>query len=184
MRLVEDQILHAIYARRSIRDYQERPVERASLIRLLQAAMAAPSACNLQPWEFVVVTDPVTVAQVKGTIARWGNWNAPAIIVVCGCPDLIPWSGDDGRVDCAAAIENMLLAATAMGLGTVWIGGFEPAKIRATLGIPDSIVPIGLVYVGYPEEHKEPRTQYRPDAVHWDRYDASRKPQRRDDSIF
>ena len=183
MRSNEEQVFAALYARRSIRFYQDRPVEREKLVKLLKAAMAAPSACNIQPWEFVVVTEPEAVVQIKGTIAKWGDWNAPAVIVVCSYPALIPWQGGDGKEDCAAAIENILVAATAMGLGTVWIGGFDPAVVRTTLDIPESVVPIGLVYVGYPAEEKEPRTQYLEEAVHWQKYDATRTPQPREGRI-
>ena len=175
--------LDALYARRSVRNYQARPVERKKLVTLLEAAMAAPSACNIQPWEFIVVTEPERVAAIKETITKWGNWNAPVIIAVCGVPELIPWPGDDGQLDCAAAIENILVAAPSLGLGGVWVGGFNANAIREVLGIPNEIVPNGLVYVGYPAEEPEPRTQYREDAVHWEQYDAEHKPAPRDGRI-
>lgn len=171
----EKHVFQVLWARRSIRHYQDRAVEQDKIIQLLQAAMAAPSACNIQPWEFIVVTDPDRVSAIKQSIVRWGNYNAPLIIVVCGYAKLIPWQGDNGIADCCAAIENMLIAATAMGLGSVWIGGFDPPSIRRLLDIPEDVEPIGVVYFGYPAEHPEPRTQYLEEAVYWQKYDPDRE---------
>jgi nitroreductase len=172
----EEHVFDAICGRRSIRTYIEgKEVEPEKIKRLLEAAMAAPSACNLQPWDFVVVTEKERVSAIKQSIERWGDYNAPLIIVVCGYPDLIPWDGDDGALDCAAAIENMHIAATAMGLGSVWIGGFDRAVIRELLNIPESVIPIGVVYFGYPAERPEPRTKYLEEAVHWQEYDPKRE---------
>jgi nitroreductase len=168
--------LDAIYRRRSIRRYvEDREVEREKIVELLRAGMAAPSACNIQPWEFVVVTDKPGVAAIKKAIPDNGGYNAPAVIVVCGSADFIPWQGDHGEADCCAAIENMLIAATALGLGSVWIGGFDRGAIAGLLGIPDNVRPIGIAYFGYPAEHKEPATKYLEEAVHWQRYQTDRK---------
>lgn len=176
----EAQVFEALYGRRSIRQYQqERPVERKKLVKLLQAAMAAPSACNIQPWEFVVVSEPEGMAGLRATIGDNGDYNAPAAVVVCGYPALIPWEGDEGLADCSAAIENMLTAAAPLGLGTVWIGGFDRTAIRQLLGIPEEAVPLGIVYVGYPAESHAPRTQYREAAVHWQVYDQAREQGKR-----
>lgn len=180
----EQHVFAALYGRRSIRRYQaDRPVEPAKITRLLQAAMAAPSACNLQPWEFVVVSDAETVARIKQSIPQHGGYNAPLVIVVCGCAEFIPWEGDKGIVDCSAATENMLIAATAMGLGSVWIGGFDAESIREILDIPDSIAVTGVVYFGYPAEQPEPRTQYIEEAVHWQKYDPERERRPRPGSL-
>ena len=171
----EAHVFQALYDRRSIRAYQEsQPVEQDKLIQLLKAAMAAPSACNIQPWAFVVVSEPDGMARLRAAIGENGDYNAPAAFVVCGHPALIPWDGDEGLADCSAAIENMLTAATAMGLGTVWIGGFDRAVIRQLLGIPEDAAPLGIVYVGYPAESHAPRTQYLEEAVHWQVYDPTR----------
>jgi nitroreductase len=106
------------------------------------------------------------------------------VIVVCGYGEFIPWEGDKGVVDCCAAIENMLIAATAMGLGSVWIGGFDPSLIRALLDIPDHVLPVGAVYSGYPAEGKEPRTQYIEEAVYWQEYDRERKHEPRPGNLI
>jgi nitroreductase len=173
--LYEEHVFDALLGRRSIRAYLDRPVEHEKIIKLLQAAMAAPSACNIQPWEFVVLTDPERVRALKAAVVENGSCNAPLVIVVCGHGDYIPWEGDHGLVDCCAAIENMLIAATAMGLGSVWIGGFDAASIRELLDIPQDVFPVGIAYFGYAAEQKEPRTQYVEQAVYWQKYDPTRE---------
>ena len=172
----EKTIFDAMYERRSIRSFIEgKPVEKEKILKLLDAAMTAPSACNIQPWEFIVVSEKKTVSAIKDSIEKYGKWNAPLIIAVCGYTEFIPWDGDGWQLDCAAAIENMLLAAVALGLGSVWIGGSDPQKISKILDIPDDVYPMGLVYFGYPNEKKEPRSQFREQAVHWEKYDRKRE---------
>lgn len=170
----EHSVFHTILARRSIRDFEAKPVERQKIELMLKAAMAAPSACNLQPWAFIVVDEPEMLACVK-TSAEQGKYNAPLAIVVCGINRHIPWSGDAWMQDCGAAVQNMLLTATEMGLGSVWIGGFDSESLRATLDIPDDVHPMCIVEFGYPTYEREPRTWYTEEAVHWQKYD-SKKP--------
>jgi nitroreductase len=165
----------AILARRSIRAYQDRPVARENLVRLLQAAMAAPTACNAQPWEFVVVDSAEGMERLR-EIMPFGKYNAPAAIVVCGSLEkaLNECAERFWVQDCSAALENILVAAAGMGLGTVWLGGYPDEEriraLRAELGLPESVTPLGVVYAGYPAEEKEPRTQYEEARVHWGKY--------------
>jgi nitroreductase len=161
-----------LFRRRSIRNYTARPVEREKVVQLLQAAMAAPTALNIQPWEFIVI-DGDTFDRVRRSIPRGGGYNAPMAIVVASYGDWIPWK-DDGLLDCAAAIENLLIAAPALGLGTVWVGGFDAATLRGILDMPDNVRPIAVIYVGYPAESHPPRTQYVEEAVYWGKYDKTR----------
>ena len=166
-----------LYRRRSVRRYVDgKPVEREKIRMLLEAAMAAPSACNLQPWEFVAVDEPERVGQLKQCIdERNGRYyNAPAAFVVCANTRYIPWVSDGG-LDCAAAIENMLLAVTALGLGAVWIGAFDADKVRALMDIPAHVAINSVVLFGYPAEEKQPRTQYTEEAVYWQKYDPERE---------
>ena len=177
----EKYVFGNICARRSIRRYVEgRPVEKEKITRLLEAAMAAPSACNIQPWEFIVCTDKTVIDKIKAVVFPGnGDYNTPLIMIVCGNPKFIPWENDVGTIDCAAAIQNMLLAAEAMDLGSVWIGAFKNEDIRGLLGIPDNIHPVGMVYFGYPAYNPEPRTQYVEQAIHWEKYDADRIQEKR-----
>ena len=168
-------ILETIFQRRSIRKYSDQPVEPEKLDLLLQAAMAAPSAMNCQPWEFVVVTDPEKLALFRKRLI-FGNRNAPAAIVVCGNPRLS--ANPTARLfwvqDCSAAAENILLAAVGMGLGAVWVGvhpvGEFVRVVRQVAGLPRHVKPLGLIYVGYPAEHKEARTRYQAKRVHREIY--------------
>ena len=95
-------------------------------------------------------------------------------VVVLANPANIPWSGNGYQIDCAAAIENMLLAATAMGLGSVWLGSYDEAALRRMYGIPERIALVSVVYFGYPDQDRPPICWYTPEAVHWGRYDADR----------
>lgn len=170
----EEVVLNTIFGRRSIRRYKAQEVERGQIIRLLQAGMAAPSTCNLQIWEFVIVTERGRLDALRRSTVQ-GDFNAPVAVVVCGNTANVPWDDEDWRIDCSAAVENMMVAATAMGLGSVWIGGFDEAAVRALLGIPDHIKVMSVVYFGYPAEEKSPGTKYSEEAVYWETYDTGRK---------
>ena len=167
--------MDAILARRSIRKYQDRKVEKEKLTHLLEAAMAAPSAMNIQSWEFVVVTEPENLAEIR-SISPLGKYEAPAAIVVCGNTSFFKHSMASRFwvQDCCAATENILLAAVELGLGTVWIG-VHPIKIftdriSTILNLPSHVIPLNIILIGYPAEEKEARTQYKDDRVHWEKY--------------
>ena len=168
-------MIDTICARRSIRRYQEKAVEQEKLTELLKAAMAAPSAMNIKPWEFVVVTDPDRLKNIQSAL-MFGKFNAPAAIIVCGNTSFFkhPMASQFWVQDCSAATENILLAAVSLGLGTVWCG-VHPIhnfikRISKIVGLPDHVKPLNVIYVGYPAEEKEARTQYQDDRVHWDQY--------------
>lgn len=160
--------LECIASRRSIRRFTERPVEADKVQALLASAMAAPSAGNQQPWRFIVITD----REMRENIADTSPYakmlpEAPLAIVVCGettglrHPQM--W-----QQDCAAATQNMLLAAHAIGLGAVWLG-FYPHTERSQplsqlLGLPAEVLPMAVIAIGYPGERKEPALRY--DAAH------------------
>jgi nitroreductase len=165
-----------LFARRSIRAFTAEPVDPAQIEMLLRAAMAAPSAANRKPWHFVVVTD----AGVRRALAEEHPHaamvvQAPLAIVPCGDPSLsIPDRTDYWIQDLAAATENILLAATGLGLGSVWCGVHPVPErvegVRRVLGIPGSVTPFALIAIGHSAEHKEPRTQYDSQRVHADRW--------------
>jgi len=164
-----------IFRRRSIRKYLDQPVEPEKLNLLLQAGMAAPTAMNCKPWEFIVVTDPEKLAQFRSRLI-FGDRNAPAAIVVCGNPGLSanPAARMFWVQDCSAAAENILIAAVGLGLGTVWIGvhpvGEFVRTVRKILSIPRKVTPLCIVYVGYSETEKPARTQYDESRVHRQTY--------------
>lgn len=170
-----DDFLSVIFRRRSIRKFTEAPVPEEVLIDLLKAGMAGPSAMNAQPWEFVAITDPEILQKFRSSL-MFAKMNYTAMICVCGSPRLQKnKAGDRFWVqDCSAATENILLAATAFGLGSVWIGVHPIAlfvrQVRNILNIPEDVTPLGLIGLGYPAETKEARTQYEEKYVHWQKY--------------
>jgi nitroreductase len=176
--IMDNPTLETIFRRRSIRKYTDQPVEPEKLDLLLQAAMAAPSAMNCKPWEFVVVSDQEKLSQFRKRLI-FGNRNAPAAIVVCGNPSLStnPAARLFWQQDCSLAAQNILIAATGLGLGTVWIGVHPVAEfvrvVRDVVGLPRHVTPLALLYVGYPAEEKTSRTQYDASRVHWQEYKKS-----------
>jgi nitroreductase len=139
----------AIEIRKSVRAYDSTSVPKDVLMRVLEAARRAPSASNLQPWHFVVVTDAKKRKKLSG--GMFGNFlaGAPVAIVGCGDPKVSPkWY----MVDVAIALENMVLAATSEGLGTCWVGSFNEEEVKQALRIPDNYKIVALLAVGYPRE--------------------------------
>lgn len=181
-------ITDAIYSRRSIRKYLDQKVDRDLLVELLKAAAAAPTAINCQPWEFIVVDDEQKIAAIQDELV-FARYNAPSAIIVCGNMK-IARKGIEQEFwiqDCSAAVENMLLAATGLGLGTVWIG-IHPLPTRVKLlrkifQIPEYVIPLCIVYAGYPAETKEPRTRYDSKRVYWQEYDPLRKHRTKDKPV-
>jgi nitroreductase len=166
------ELINTIFARRSIRAYTAELVREEDIETLLKAAMAAPSASNLKPWHFVVVTDRQTLDALAERHPHGKMlFEAPLCIAVCGDPST---SGRFWVQDCSAATENLLLAAVALGLGAVWLGVYPKeervAPVREVLGIPEMVIPLNLISIGHPAEEKEPRTQYNEAHVHRGRW--------------
>lgn len=151
----------AVRRRRSVRKYKNDPVPDEVITRCLEAARLAPSWRNGQPWHFVVVRDRQTIARLTranygaGVANLWLN-DVPVVIVACGEPRLSGKKADQSMylVDVAAALEHVVLAATAEGLGTCWVGAFSEEKVRAVLGVPDRIRVVALTPLGYPADEK------------------------------
>ena len=166
------ELIRAIFARRSIRKYTAELVSEKDVKTMLEADMAAPSASNRKPWHFIAVTD----RQIPDNLARahpHGKMllEAPLCIAVCGDKNI---SSRYWVQDCSAATENLLLVATALGLGAVWLGVHPREErvnpIRKVLNITENIVPLNLISIGHPAEEKEPRTQYDELRVHLERW--------------
>ena len=166
--------IQAILTRRSIREYTDEPVTDEQVETMLKAAMAAPSAANKQPWHFIVVRDQAlreafTQFHPHSAMLR----EAPVGILVCGDTELE--LGDGYWVqDCSAATENLLIAANAIGLGAVWLGitprADRVAQTKALFGLPDNVIPLGMISVGHPAEEKEPGDRYQAQRVRQDRW--------------
>jgi len=166
-------MLELIKKRRSIREYTAEAVSDEQVRILLEAAMAAPSASNLKPWEFVVVRGRDLCRRLADTHPYSEMCaSAAAVFVVCGRErESHHWVEDT-----SAATQNLLLAAAGLGLGAVWVAVYpmvgREAYVRELLGIPDTLRVLCLVPLGYPAESKPPRTQYDPRRVHYERYEG------------
>jgi nitroreductase len=165
------EVFNTILKRRSIRKFKDKNVEDEKVEILLQSAMAAPSACNKRPWEFYVIKNSEILAQLK-KVSMFSNRNAPLSIVVAGNDKrfLNHRVNDFWIQDCSAAIQNFLISATELGLGTCWCGLYPMVtpvkKVREILKLDNYIIPLALIHVGYPDEEKEPRTQFDKKRVH------------------
>ena len=164
-------MLDAIKKRRSIRKYTSEAITEDQINAMLEAAMAAPSGNGLAPWEFIVVGDKGLREQLS-KVHQW-SWmaaNAPVVIVVCGKESI----SDHWVADCSAATENLLLQATDMGLGGVWVGIYPRTerenRVRQLLNIPSNVRILCLVPIGHPGEQKPPHTGFDLAKVHYDRY--------------
>ncbi|MCL5935741.1 MAG: nitroreductase family protein [Bacillota bacterium] len=156
--------MKAILSRRSIRKYAPDKVPEKDIRELLEAAMAAPSAGNAQPWHFIVIDDRDILRQIP-SFHPYSHMlkEATVAILVCGDETLEKYKGYWVQ-DCSAATENILIAVAEKGLGAVWLGVYpieeRVAGLRRLLGIPDHVIPFSLIPVGYPAEHKEPANRY------------------------
>jgi nitroreductase len=166
-----DEALGFIFGRRSIRAYKTEPVSHAAVLKLLEAAMAAPSAGASDPWRFVVITNRGMLQKLAEALP-YGKMlaSAPLGIVVSGNIE----TAHDKQVsyllqDCAAAIENLLLCAHVLGLGACWLGVHPREQrvrsVRKILNLPENIIPVSCISIGYPAETKHPRTRFNPDYV-------------------
>lgn len=161
-----------VLKRRSIRKFSDELISDELINELLISAMAAPSARNQQPWEFYVIKNNEVLTKIR-SVAKNFDFNNTLSIVVCGNKERsITQNDNDFWIqDCAAAVENILLSATSLGLGAVWCGLFPVLErsnaIKAIINVSDNIVPMALIQMGIPAEEKEERTQYNSDYVHF-----------------
>jgi nitroreductase len=166
--------MKAIRARRSIRRFTSEPVSDEVIKSLLEAAMSAPSAGNQQPWEFVVIMDRKILDEIP-KVHPYAQMckQAPAAILVCGNLERESHRGFWVQ-DCSAATQNILIAATEKGLGSVWCGVYPREDrvrgLRKLLAIPDQIIPLALIPIGHPAEKKPPSDRFDPARIHRDKW--------------
>ena len=166
-----DDKLGLIFGRRSIRVYSPGEVSDATVKRILEAAMAAPSAMTKDPWRFIVVRDSGMLAGLAAALPG-GKMLATAALAIVACGDLD--AAFERQLsyllqDCSAAIQNLLLGAHGLSLGACWVG-VHPSedaigRLKPMLALPAHIIPIAVIALGYPGEQPEPRTRYNPDYV-------------------
>jgi len=165
--------IEAILTRRSIRRYLADDVSDDAIDQLLHAAMSAPTAAN-QPYHFVVVRDRNTLSAVPRFHPHAKMLETASVaIVVCGDPTIETRKGR-WVLDCAAATENMLIAANAMGLGACWVGIFPVEErikgVRSLFELPEHVIPVAMVSVGHPAVKKAPPDRFKPDRIHYERW--------------
>lgn len=158
------ELFEAIIGRRSIRKFTEQPIEFEKLMIMLDAARYAPSSGNLQNWKFILVTEKDKIRKMFDYCMQQDVFNtAQAAIIVCAEADYAEkFYGLRGKriysiQNCASAIQNMLLTAYDLGLGTVWIGGFDEDAVMQNFDIPEDVRPQAIILVGYSAEEPEPK---------------------------
>lgn len=170
-------VLNNILERTSVRSYLDKSIEEDKIEKLLRAGMAAPTAVNKQPWHFVVVTDKSLLQKLAKAnpyaemVAR-----APLAIVVCG--DMTKALDGNAREfwvqDCSAASENILLAATGLGLGSVWTGTYPSeercAAVSEVLGLPETLIPLNTIVIGYPDGEVTPKDKWQESNISYNMY--------------
>ncbi|HHX95356.1 MAG TPA: nitroreductase family protein [Clostridia bacterium] len=167
-------VFEAIKERRSTRAFKEDEVPLATITRLVEAACHAPSAGNIQPWQFYIVTDTEKKKSlVKAALGQGFLAQAPVVIVVCAEPERSASRyGQRGSElyclqDTAAAVQNILLGANALGLGTCWVGAFNEGEVARVLRLPQELRPVALVPVGHPAgDSRMPSRRPVKDVVH------------------
>lgn len=162
--------LQLLHQRRSIRKFTDQPVSEEQIRSMLSAAMAAPTAHNRQHWQFVVVSQRERLDQLS-EVHQYAKMlkQATLCIAVCGDRTQTFW-----EQDCAAATQNILLAATWLGLGSVWLGIHPKPEavqnVRRILAIPEPYVPLCLIAIGHPAEEKPPAERYDEAKVHYEQW--------------
>jgi nitroreductase len=153
---MSEELLNFLISRRSIRKFRPDPVPDELILKILDVARYAPSARNSQPWVFIVVKDP----EIKKKLANVHVWakpleNAPVGIVVACNTEVSP---ESYQVDCANATMQIMLAAHALGLGTVWLQTLRNiSEIQEIVGLPKNYVPVAMLALGYPDERPSPK---------------------------
>lgn len=171
-----DAVIENIMTRTSVRRFTSQPISPDTLEILLKAGMAAPTAKNIQPWAFVVVTERNMLDSLE-TVHPYSNLaTATAAIIVCG--DMQKYDDDILRQywiqDCSAATENILLAAHGLGLGAVWCGVYPSQErvsgVRQMLSLPGHIMPLNLITMGYPAGEQTPKDKWNPEVIHYQKW--------------
>ena len=171
-------VVENIMTRASVRQFTDKAIPKDTLEQIVRCGMAAPSAANAQPWAFVVVTDKAVLDSLSAIADRFRLETATAAIIVCG--DMSRALEGPGREywvqDCSAVTENILLATHAYGLGAVWCGVYhgpeseEVAPVSKVLGLPENIIPLDVITMGFPAGKVEPKDKWKPELIHYDKW--------------
>ncbi|MBN1223365.1 MAG: nitroreductase family protein [Candidatus Aminicenantes bacterium] len=148
--------------RYSVRAYKKTPVQEDKLRKVLEAARMAPTAANRQPFRFVVIHTEGRESELRRIYSR--EWFTQAPLVICACAlSAEGWTRGDGKnfseVDATIAMDHLILAAAALGLGTCWIAAFDPEATIEMLGLPSNVEPVALTPLGYPADKPKPKSR-------------------------
>lgn len=167
-------IFEAMLTRRSVRRYTTRSINDETIVRMLEAAMAAPSASNEQPWHFIVINDRKVLSQVPNFHPHSHMLKEASLAILVALDQNLEMMKGRGILDCAAATQNLLLAAHALGLGAVWVGIYpveeRMAGMRKLLNMPQHVVPVALVPLGYPNEKLKKEDRFKPERLHYNHW--------------
>lgn len=169
--------LKTIFSRKSVRQFKSEPVAKETFDLLVKAGMAAPTAVDKRPWEFIIITDKKVLKQLADALpyAKMTEQAAGAIMVI---GDLKKQYGGEASdfwiMDCSAATENILLAVESLGLGAVWTAVYPDkervAAVRKLMGIPEGFVPLDLIPIGVPAGENKPKDKYNPKQMHYNKW--------------
>lgn len=168
--------LSVIHNRKSVRSFTGQGVSKDALDKVVRAGMAAPTAVNMQPWAFVVVTDRKTLDTLAAGLPYAKMLDkAGAAIIVCAIPGKAYEKNLElSVIDSTCASENILLAVEALGLGAVWTAAYpyndRMDVVRKTLNIPQEIIPLNVIPVGHPTGAEKPKDKYKPENIHWEKW--------------
>lgn len=169
-------VIENIMTRTSIRQFTSQPIGKDTIDNIVKAGMAAPSAMNKQPCAFVVVTEKEMLDSLNAHHPYANLKTATAAIIVCG--DMQKTIEGEGKSywvqDCSAVSENILLAAHSYGLGAVWCGVYPIAErvkeVSGVLGLPEYIIPLNIITMGYPADNPHPKDKYNPEVIHYQKW--------------
>lgn len=175
--MTNEAIFRAMYSRKSVRNFTDAPVEKHHLEKMIRAGMSAPTARNLQPWEFIVLTEKTVLKQLAEQLPYAKMLaDVPAAIIVAGDSQVVsPSSGLGYWVqDCSAATQNILLAAEALGYGAVWTALYPYDErimpVREACELPQKIIPLNIIPVGVPTGKDTPKEKWDPSKIHWEKW--------------
>lgn len=168
-------VIENIMTRVSVREFTDRQIGKDTLESIVKAGMAAPSAMDKRPWAFMVINEKAVLDSLNAVHPHANLKTATAAIIVCGDMSKTEEGVRDFWVqDCSAATENILLAAHAYGIGAVWCGVYpveERVKdVKAALNLPENIIPLDIVTMGYPAGENQPKDKWNPENVHYNKW--------------
>lgn len=172
------ELIDLIKKRFSVRSFLDKPVDDETILKVLEAGRWAPSACNIQPWTFIVIREETSKRKLETVYGKSWFLEAPVIIAAC-CDHKTSWKRFDGKdygdVDIAIAFDHIVLAATELGLGTCWVGAFKSREASEILRLPENITPVAFTPLGYIASEKPLKSRKNLDEiVSWEFFGGKR----------